>query len=146
MAQLFYVLWHDDDAACGYLDPLACWSRRLKLELGRMPTHLKPSLRPPAGAVTDKMDLTLSHSDPTNTEFSTTDGRVLYSTSTPFRMSGQTTKISKCLPNDGSPGPSGSLQEVAKIDWHYIGSTKIIYNGQASEVDKFLPRAGKFTE
>ncbi|EKM56111.1 uncharacterized protein PHACADRAFT_184816 [Phanerochaete carnosa HHB-10118-sp] len=92
------------------------------------------------------MDLIMSHSDPLKTELSTPDGRVLYSVSTPFKLSNCTTKILKYTPNDGVPEPSGSMQEVARINWHSIHPTRIIYNGQIMEVDKFLPRAGRFTD
>ncbi|GJE88100.1 hypothetical protein PsYK624_041830 [Phanerochaete sordida] len=91
------------------------------------------------------MNLSLTRNDPLNVELVRPDGVALYAVSTPFKMSGQTTKIMKYTAGDGSDAEA-SMDEIARINWHYIKTTRIIYKGEILEVNKFLPRPKKFTE
>ena len=82
------------------------------------------------------MELILTPNSPKNTEISTPDGHVLYSVSTPNKLTGETTKIVKHAPSDGASesAEAGEPQELAGINWHHLGTTRIIYNGEILEI------------
>ena len=88
------------------------------------------------------MELVLSHNSPTDTEMSTSDGRVLYSIATPGRWTQRTTKISKYSLGNGGTAPAGGPTELARINWHSWRHTQLIYEGQMMDFDTFLHRNG----
>lgn len=91
------------------------------------------------------MELTLSHNSPTNTDLSTPDGRVLYSISTPHRWTRRTTTMSKHTLSHGGLWPTGGSQELARINWHSWRNSRLIFNGQMTDFDTFLPKNGIFS-
>ncbi|GJE88089.1 hypothetical protein PsYK624_041720 [Phanerochaete sordida] len=84
------------------------------------------------------MELVLSHNSPTNTELSTSDGRVLYSISTPNKWTGRTTKLFKYNLSNGGFNPAGGSHELARIHWHSWRHSQLIYDGQMIDFDSFL--------
>ena len=64
------------------------------------------------------MELRLSRNNPTNTSLMTSDGRMLYSVSTPRALTGRTTTLSKHNLSQGGFVPIGGSHELARIHWH----------------------------
>lgn len=87
------------------------------------------------------MELTLSENSPTQTHLLNSDGKPLYYTVTPSNMPRTTTKIFKCQ-IDEHGGPSEASEELARIHWHTIRSSRLIYNGEIVELSKFMPAKG----
>ena len=85
------------------------------------------------------MELFLSHNDPANTDLFTSNGRVLYSISTPSRWMSRTTTVSKYAQD------VGGSQEFARINWRSWRSSQVILNGQIMDIDTFFPKGGVFS-
>lgn len=92
------------------------------------------------------MELILSHNSPTNTDLSTSDGRVLYSISTPYRWTGRTTTVSKYTLSHGGLWPTGGSHELARIHWHSWRNSQMTYNGQTTDFNTFLPQTSILSE
>ena len=87
------------------------------------------------------MELTLSHNSILNTDLSASDGRPLYSISTPKKWTRRTTTITRySLDEDGHATEAST--ELARIHWHYFGSSRLVYDGKIVDLDKFLPYEG----
>ncbi|OBZ75166.1 hypothetical protein A0H81_04955 [Grifola frondosa] len=101
------------------------------------------------------MELHFSRNFVANTVLSDSDGQLCYRICTPFKWSNKTTVIyricrgdnvaSKTDNGDGSDEPYGSVnveEELAKIHWHVLDSSKLEYGGQIVDISKFMPRNG----
>ncbi|GJE88088.1 hypothetical protein PsYK624_041710 [Phanerochaete sordida] len=94
------------------------------------------------------MELILSRgNNPTNTNVLTTDGNVLYSTSTPFKPWSRVTTVSKHSVSGGAHrSTTAGVQELAKIHWHRLEPTWLEYNGQTiPDLDAFLSKTSIFS-
>ena len=89
------------------------------------------------------MKLILSRDSPANTQLSTEGGSLLYDISTPNKWKNVATNITKFTLSGGNSHPTGSPQELASIQYHAFSSTQIVYNGEAMNIDQFLPRKSK---
>lgn len=87
------------------------------------------------------MELTLSNNCVIHTDLSTPDGQCLYTISTPSHLSRRTTTIIKYA-QDEDGRSTGQSAELARIHWHYLGSSRLIYDGKIMEFDKFMPYKG----
>jgi hypothetical protein len=112
------------------------------------------------------MNLYLSnHANVRKTNFCNAEGQVLYKSETPGYATrwvpNQKTTISKVIPNSDSLEDMGALPlssyslvtrftwkpadkftHLATIEWHTIGSSKLIYGGFDSSMGKFMPAKG----
>lgn len=97
------------------------------------------------------MQLQLSRNSTTNTVLSIPDGRPLYHIYTPGPLLRKTSFIYK-IPETNTqryedvekmtevvPNPE---EEIARIHWHLLHSSKLIWDGKALEMKKFLESKG----
>lgn len=83
--------------------------------------------------------LILSQDDPENTTLSTEDGRMFYTVSTPRKWRNITTTVTKyALGHDGRP--TEESLELARVQWHDWHPTRLVYNGQITNIKDFIPR------
>lgn len=91
------------------------------------------------------MELHLSRNNPANTSLTTSDGRVLYSVSTPRALTGRTTTLSKHNLSQGGCMPVGGSHELARIHWHRWRHAELVYNDQILDCEAFCHKDGTFS-
>ena len=79
------------------------------------------------------MKLVLSKDDPTNTQLSTEDGRLLFDISTPNHWRNVVTSVTKFVSEK-----DGRAQEIASVKYRAFSPSEVTYNGQTVKVDDFL--------
>ena len=85
------------------------------------------------------MDLTLPENSPLNTELSNEAGEVLYSVTTPWRLSRRTSTIYKHI--HGEDGGGDRKEELARSHWHHARSSRLVHEGQIYEMSDFMKRS-----
>lgn len=83
--------------------------------------------------------LKLSWADALHTTISNTDDKPLYKLSTPYwPLIRRTTTIYKyILGADGQP--TESSEEIARIQWHAVHNSKLVYQGRIVDLKTFMP-------
>lgn len=94
------------------------------------------------------MDLELSNDELINTLFRTFDGQIIYKIETPgafawHKLPGKCTTISRVVPNEEvESGMEDVFSEVAKINWHIVGSSTLERDGTEVDIQDFIPGVG----
>lgn len=94
------------------------------------------------------MDLELSNDELINTLLRTFDGQVMYKIETPgtlawYHLPGKCTTFSRVVPNEGEDNDMEDVfSEIAKINWHIIGSSTLERDGTTVDMQDFIPGVG----
>ncbi|KIP03388.1 hypothetical protein PHLGIDRAFT_77693 [Phlebiopsis gigantea 11061_1 CR5-6] len=85
--------------------------------------------------------LQLSRNSPINTTLLTEDGKPMYTISTPHKIFRRTTTVTRHT-YDAEGQPTDITEEMAKIHWHRLTSSKLVLNGELKNIDKVMPKTG----
>lgn len=84
------------------------------------------------------MNLHLLNNSPINTVLSNDAGEVLYTITTPWKLPRRTTKLYQHVHDaDGA----GERKGLARIHWHTVRSSRLVYNGKIYDMNTFLKRS-----
>lgn len=87
------------------------------------------------------LTLRLSHNSPMNTILLNEDENPMYTISTARRVFRRTAIIARhTFDVDGQA--TGVIKETARIHWHHLTASKLVYNGEIREINKVIPRTG----
>ena len=89
------------------------------------------------------MELILETDNPTSTALLNPDGNPVYSIKSPFKLTHWTSTIYKNVLDDNG-NLTGAQEELARIQWHNINSTRLIFKGELLEVNKFMPTSDRW--
>lgn len=84
------------------------------------------------------MELTLSRNTVLNTTLMNPKGQALYTVKTPWKWGRRTTTIYRHV-LDAAGEPTEATEEIARIYWYYLHSSKLVYNGKITDFSTLMP-------